>query len=466
MMSRPGQVALTCLVCLSLFILVDSFLVHGARGFDLGSNRGKPNIILILTDDQRADSLGVMPNVRRLLAARGVTFTNAFTTTSLCCPSRTSTLTGQYSRHTDVLSNWPPDGGAPAFHDGSTVATWLHRAGYTTGLVGKYLNQYELLGRRYIPPGWDEWDVYASQPELNYYGGYTLNENGSLVRYGTLPVDYSTPVLTRKAVQFLRTAPQPFFLYFAPNAPHLPSLPLPREKGRLKAAAVSEPPSYDEADVSDKPWGGGVRPFTPSIDRWLLRLHRHMLESLLPVDRSVDQIVTALEERDALANTMIVFTSDNGYMLGEHRLAEKGWPYEESIRVPLIIRGPWGASAARTDSHLVLNIDLAPTFASLAGVRPGLREDGSSLIPLLANRGTRWRDAFVVEYLGRQWNGGPPRFEAIRTERYLYVEYRNGWRELYDFSADPYELVNLAQGPGALALRSGLAKQLHALLAS
>jgi arylsulfatase A-like enzyme len=464
-MPRREWVAFASLFAALLFILSDAFWGQGARGFDRRSNRGKPNIVFILTDDERADSLGVMQNVRRLLAARGVTFTNAFVTTSLCCPSRTSILTGLYSRHTGVYSNRPPDGGAPAFHDRSTAATWLHRAGYTTGLIGKYLNRYPLLGRRYVPPGWDEWDTYASEPEINFYGGYTLNENGLLVRYGTLPVDYSTPVLTRKAVRFVQTAPQPFFLYFAPNAPHLPSLPSPRDRGRLRGTAIRVPPSFGEADLTDKPWGSGETPFTPAIDRRLLRLHRRMLESLLAVDRSVAQIVDTLKQRGALSNTIIVFTSDNGYLLGEHRLAEKGWPYDESIRVPLVIRVPW-ASRGRTDSHLVLNIDFAPTFAALAGIRPGLHEDGRNLVPLLAGRDPPWRGAFVVEYLGDQWDGGPPRFEAVRTERYLYVEYRNGWRELYDLKADPFELENMAQLPGTRALRSELSRKLHVLIGS
>ena len=219
----------------SLAVAADHYLgspAPSSRSFDFHH----PNIVFILTDDQRLDTLSFMPNVKELLAAHGVTFTNAFVTTSLCCPSRASILTGQYSRHTGVLSNVPPDGGAPSLRDASTVATWLHDGGYRTALVGKYLNAYNLLDGR-IPPGWDYWAAIDNDAERSHYYDFTLNENGRLVHYGTGPADYTTTVLGKLAAAFVENARPPFFLYLATVAPHDPAtippgakLPPPRDR--------------------------------------------------------------------------------------------------------------------------------------------------------------------------------------------------------------------------------------------
>jgi N-acetylglucosamine-6-sulfatase len=419
----------------------------------------RPNLILIVTDDQRWDTLWAMPNVRRLLGAHGVTFSNAFVTTSLCCPSRVSLLTGQYSRHTGVYdgTTWPPHGGAKAFDDRSSLATWLKDAGYTTALVGKYLNGYEALGSRYIPPGWDEWDAVAQSPEDRYFD-YTLNENGRLVHYGRGPSDYSTTVLTGHATRFIQAASDPFFLYLAPLAPHVPSTPAPGDEG---AFADLPPLGFVDPEAAGKPWAKQHPPLTAAQREAQVEVRRKMYRSLLAVDRSVAEIVAALEAKGLLDRTVIAFTSDNGYLWGEHRLTGKVWPYEESIRVPLVIRAPW-VFHSRVDDHLVLNIDIASTFARLAGIQPGLPQDGSSLLPLLGGRPASWREAFVVEYLGVDVPGLPPRFDAVRTERYLWIEYENGWRELYDVRNDPLEVTNLAgTRPG---LQHELARTLKALL--
>jgi N-acetylglucosamine-6-sulfatase len=425
----------------------------------------RPNFVVINTDDQRSDTLSTMSNVRRLLAGHGVTFTDSFVTTSFCCPSRASLFTGQYSRHTGVYSDGPPHGGAPAFDDRSTIATWLHTAGYTTGLVGKYLNDYALAhGPTYIPPGWDTFDTMVSEPMPRYYD-YTLNENGALVHYGRTPEDYSTSVESSLATGFIDRTTGPFFLYVAPAAPHAPAIPAPGDARAFPGLPAFSNPSVDEADVSDKPWAGrfgrlGVKALG-AVDS----LRARMLASLRAVDRMVGAIVGALQVHGELGNTVIVYTSDNGYLWGEHRLTGKIWPYEPSIRVPLVIRTPWGG-AARTDAHMALNIDTAPTLAQLAGVTPGLKVDGKSLVPLLRAAHVPWRTSFVEEYLGPQWLAKhiPPPFEAIRTERYLYVEYGNGWRELYDLAADPFELTNLAGRAGHAWLQRSLARALHRMI--
>ena len=424
----------------------------------------RPNLILIVTDDQRADTIRFMPNVRRLLATHGVTFRRFYVTTSLCCPARAGILTGQYARHTGVFDNVGPHGGANAFHDRSTIATWLSDGGYTTALVGKYLNGYSRFGRCYFPPGWSEWDALASEPEAHYFD-YPLNHDGTIQRYGNHPRDYSTSVLFRRGTSFALSAHQPFFLYLAPSAPHRPATQLPRDEGRFANLPPYRPPSFDEADVSDKPWGNQIPPLPTSEIHEIAGIREHMLESLQAVDREVAFLVRALRRAGRLNHTVIALTSDNGFLWGEHRLLSKVWPYEESTKVPLVVRVPW-LTRPRTDSHLVLNIDLAPTLAQLGGVKPGLPEDGRSLLPLLEGRRMPWRSAFTEEWLGRPSTevGAPPPFEALHTRRWMWVEYRNGWLELYDLRRDPYELNNLAQNPSTAGLRKRLSMELRRML--
>ncbi|MGZ4130010.1 MAG: sulfatase family protein [Actinomycetota bacterium] len=425
----------------------------------------RPNIVLILTDDQRFDTLGAMPNVRRLLGDHGITFPNAFVTTSYCCPSRASILTGLYSHHTGVLSDSPPDGGAPAFDDRSTIATWLSAAGYQTAFVGKYLNAYDELGPTYVPPGWDEWDAIVSEPIASRYYGYTLDENGRLVRYGSNDVDYSTAVLTRRALSFLGTTDAPFFLELAPIAPHRPAIPAPGDAGTFAGTTLTRSPSFDEANVSDKPWAPGRPPMPRRAIRFELGVRRSMLDALVEVDRSVAAVVDELRARGQLSNTVIAFTSDNGMLLGEHRIGGKLWPYEESIRVPLVVRSPW-IDHAVTDRRLALNIDLAPTFAALAGVTPASPVDGRSFANALHGRAdpTPWRTAFEIEYLGHEHPpGAPPDYRGVRTTRFVYVRYANGWCELYDLRSDPYELRNLAGEAGERRREAALSALLDRL---
>lgn len=422
---------------------------------------GPPNIVVIVTDDQRADTLWAMPNVRELLADEGVTFTNAFATTPFCCPSRASILSGQYSRHTGVIDGQYAPGGGASFRDGSSLATWLDDAGYDTALVGKYLNAFQADGVRYVPPGWDHWDALVSEPMVRYHD-YVLSRDGRLELYGRSPQDYSTTALGDIAAGFVERTRGPFFLYYAPVAAHLPAVPAPQDEGAFDDLDPHTPPSVGE-DVSDKPWAGEIPDGGP--DHELVRLRQ--LQTLLAVDRAVAGIVDAVERRGGLDRTVFVFTSDNGMLWGEHELHGKVWPYEESLRVPLVIRAP-GAAAGATDPHPVLNIDIAPTLAEFARVTPGIEVDGASLVPLLREPGADllWRTEFVAEFLGNVGPPGLPRYSAVRTEDHLYVEYENGWRELYDLTSDPYQIENLAGEPGSAALERELAGRLAALLSA
>jgi len=403
-----------------------------------------PSIVLILTDDQRWDTISVMPTVVRRLREIGVKFSNGFVVNPLCCPSRASLLTGQYSHSTGVYRNDPPHGGFPAFRDRSTIATRLHGAGYRTGLFGKYLNNYP---GDYIPPGWDRWAAFSVPNRSNgAYFGYSLNVDGAQRSFGTNADDYSTDVLARMAESFIENTRRPLFLYFAPYAPHptgplTGATPAPRHSGAFPDLKPYRPPSYNEADVSDKPaWVQALPRLTPSSGDDIDRLRQSQLRALLAVDDAVDRILDALAATGRLRNSMIVFLSDNGYMWGEHRLKGKGVPYEESIRVPFIVRYDPLVTRARRDGHLAVNIDLAPTFARLAGISAPWAE-GRSLLPLLGSRDVRWRKRFLVE----QAAGPILTYCTVRSRTFSYIAYRSGEEELYALKKDPYQLDNVAR---------------------
>jgi arylsulfatase A-like enzyme len=426
---------------------------------------GVPNLVLILTDDQWVSSLDEMPHVHELLATRGITFTNAFVTTPLCCPSRASILTGQYSHRTGVYDNKPPNGGAEAFRDRSSIATWLRKAGYTTSYVGKYLNGYKRVD--HVPPGWDDWhvgsglsDTGSGGIESAFFYNYVLNENGRKISYGDAPSDYLTTVLLRRSLEFIDRVRDPFFLVFAPLAPHAPAIPAPGDEERFVGEPPFRPRSFNEPDVADKPWGAKVPPLQPKAIEAIDRFRRMGLASLLSVDRAIAAIIDRLDKRGSLDNTVIVFTSDNGLLLGEHRLFQKTWAYEPSIRVPMIFRVPWQTSARR-DDHLVLNIDLPATLAELAGATPDLPQNGRSLLPLLRGKSTSWREEILIEYLGS--GPKPPRFNAIRTSRWKLIEYSDGSRELYDLKADPEELSSIAGQSRYRSIEQALIERLRTL---
>ncbi len=426
---------------------------------------GRPNIIVVLTDDQRWDTLSAMPTVEQKLVAHGVTFRNSFVVNSNCCPSRTSLLTGQYSHSTGVYKNLPPHGGFPSFRDSRTIATVLHGAGYTTALVGKYLNRYGVgtHDAHYVPPGWDHWTAFLGKTA---YYDYRLVDQGRVRHYGRAPSDYSTDVLAHKAVSFVAHARAPFFLEFTPFGPHDPATPPPRYKNAFQQFSWNTPPSFDERDLSDKP--AYIRKLSPLNQKQLgqaERFRRQQLAAARAVDDAVSALVKALEARHMLRTTMIVFASDNGVSWGEHQLiaARKLVPYEESIRVPLVIRyDPLMHARPREDGRLALNIDLGPTFAALTGrTMPGA--EGRSLLPLLAGRRPAWRHDFLVEHLVGQPQRDVPTYCAVRGERYKYVLYQTGEEELYDLQLDPGELENQASNPLLAPLKARLRSRLEQL---
>jgi N-acetylglucosamine-6-sulfatase len=440
----------------------------------------RPNVIVIETDDQTVRSMPVMTHVGELLAQHGVTFDNSLVSLPQCCPSRATLLTGQYAHNHHVLSNSPPSGGFQKLDGRNTLAVWLQRAGYYTALVGKYLNGYGQRDPRQVPPGWSEWFADTEATSYSYFD-YTINHDGSLVHVGRSDADYKTDYLTRAATRIIRArAPssRPFFMWVAFTAPHRGSsdrgegdesgpksaVPAPQDEGRFDDLPVPRPPSFNEADVSDKP--RAVRNLPPFSKRRLERVeerYRRQQESLLAVDRAVESIVDALDETGDLRHTVIAFTSDNGFFNGDHRFPSgKLLPYEPSIRVPLIIRGP-GIPQGQHRSQLVANIDLAPTIVALASARPGRVMDGLSLLPLARDAGLRPGRDLLLESGPEASREGVPPFSGIRGRHYVYVEYSDGERELYDLRRDPWELQNVASNPAYRSIRAALARRLRAL---
>lgn len=421
------------------------------------------NIVIILTDDQRYDTLQHMPKTQSLLGNAGVVFTNAVASTPQCCPNRATLLTGLYAHNTGVLGNALPNGGATVFTDTTTIATVLRSRGYRTGFFGKYLNGYSLKTPwPYVPPGWDDWHAFQN-PE---YYNYNLVENGALTSYGSNPQDYSTDVLSAKAVEFIRgtSSARPFLLYFAPYAPHGPATPAPGDIGSFGTFPPWRPPSYNEADVSDKPEWVRLLPAISSTSQEAAdAFYQKQLESLQAVDRSVEAIVHELSRTGRLGNTAIIYTSDNGLSWGEHRwLTRKRCVYEECIKVPMIIRAP--GIPARTEARLVSSVDIAPTIYSWARTSPPQTLDGQSLVPLLSNPAASWRTEVLLEFLAEHIPiTVPERYQAVRTERYVYAEYVNGDREFYDLQTDPYQLINSINNPAYTAVIADLGARLNAL---
>jgi N-acetylglucosamine-6-sulfatase len=446
-MSRVGRVLLLFGACLGLgFFLPPGEIERGSI-----EAADRPNIIFILTDDLDVASVSKVPSLKRYIADKGITFDNAFVTYPLCCPSRSTTLTGQYPHNHLVRGNAPPIGGYETFrelgHESSNLATWLDDAGYETALFGKYLNGYSNIASNHVPEGWDEW--YAP------VGATQVNQNGQLVTYeaGT----YLDDALSGLAQDFVRDQERkdtPFFLYLSVHAPHAPATPALRYEDLYEDMRAPRTPSFDEADVSDKPgWVRGLS-LDPAEEKRIDELYRKRLRTMAAVGEMIGGLLRTLEETGKLDNTYIVLTSDNGYHMGQHRLGlGKQAPYEEDIRVPLMIRGP-GVPEGVSRDEMVLNNDFAPTFANLAGLPPPDSVDGRSFVSLLdkaqGNDPASWRTAFEV----RHWEGkndepsyrsvtSVPSYRAVRTQRYLYVEYESGEHELYDLRKDPYELRNL-----------------------
>jgi arylsulfatase A-like enzyme len=482
-----------------------------------------PHIVMIMVDDLNVPMIdamltaGLLPNIKARFIDSGVRFGASFVTNSLCCPSRATYLTGRYSHNHGVLRNNPPGGSVTAFDDSSTIATWLSAAGYSTVHVGKYLNGYgnseeapatSPVNPSYIPPGWGDWHALVGQSAYQVFN-YKINHNGAVAQYGRTAADYQTAVLSDIAVNAIGQAlksGRPLFLNIATLAPHFETFTLwagivdgaqypdlwswyirpdPRDQFRKPSQwnyifqtltlLSQQKPSFNQADVTGMPAGLQKPLLTDSDITAVTRQFRMAAASMLAVDDLVGAVVRALGGQ--ARSTVFFFTSDNGYLYGEHRLGGKEVAYEESIRVPLYVAGS-GVVGARTVQAIVLSNDLAPTIAALAGATPSSPVDGRSLVSILA--GTTipadWRRRFLVEHLA-SGPAGVPTYAAVRTgdaDTYpsrLYAEYFANaqspsevtHRELYDLTADPFQIANQSTDPARAGELAALTQQLAAL---
>jgi N-acetylglucosamine-6-sulfatase len=448
--SQPSMKRTVARIVAAMLALVVSPLVAGpARG--AAAPTRPPDVILIITDDQRWDTMHYLPLTRAWLPT---TYTNGYVSNPSCCPSRTTILTSTYSQDNGVWSNGPPYGGWPAFEangwPGHTIADALHSDGYHTGLYGKFLNSWDGT----IPPGWDSFAAHLHSRAfpgagLAPYYDYTLRRlsGGTTtdVNYGDLPDDYSTTVIQQMATHFIRSTPddQPLFLYFAPPGPHSagggkPPIPAPQDvEARVQLRQFS--PNVNEPDVSDDPQYIAHRKM---LRNWTIRHWQKQAErTLISTDRAIDDIMGTIAATRDLSNTLVLFLSDNGFEIGSHRWKSKGVPYEEAIRVPMRARFDGRIPTGRQDA-LVNNLDIAPTIAEAAGVSFPTTDGESLLHPVL-------RTSFVIQ----GGTGSNHSFCGVHTNDAVYVKYVTGEEEYYNLASDPFELTNDPADPAAEPLR-------------
>jgi len=493
---------------------------------------GRPNILVVMTDDQAKADVAHMPNVKRLLAARGTSFADAVDSFPLCCPSRATFITGQYAHNHGVAGNFWPFGWYGMKNRGDILPAWLQNAGYRTAMIGKWLNGYGARDAHgEVPAGFDIWRGLLDVSAYDYFN-YVMNRNGKLKTWGDAefarklvefakietipnpgglqgvldrlhdlfgdapysywgthkPKDYSPDVtgeITEQLVRDERKSKKPFFIWWSPAAPHREDVattlmgrpgpdprPAPRYAAKSSRYKLPKPPSFNEADFADKP-SNMRKAATSMTDAQIDQLeldYEGRIGSLLAVDDHVKQLVATLRKTGQLENTLIVFVSDNGWLQGEHRITgDKFLPYEESLRIPLIVRGP-GVPAGRTVKGQVANIDFAPTLVDAANAKAGRTMDGVSLLPTIRDPRKRPRRTIEIEALAPLFEGDIPvnawdrPYKGVRTDRYTYVFYpETGEQELYDRRKDPYQLNNIGADPAYAQIKASLAKQLAKL---
>ncbi|MFC4782958.1 sulfatase family protein [Nocardioides sp. MAHUQ-72] len=460
---RPARLAVEFLLCLALVTTISWLVV--ARDDDHPpapspspapapvARPNAPNIVLVTTDDQTLADLRWMPRTRRILGGHGVTFSHALSPAPLCCPARAEIITGQLGQNNGVQFNRGPYGGYHVLREKkNTIGTWLQAAGYHTALVGKFLNRWNWEGR---PTGWTIWRGAV-------HGIYSYGDTAFATDTGTRTFTRNvTPVISGYTARFVRRLAAddaPFFIWASHVAPHLRranhsatvGLPLPTARYQHVLRGVRSPslskPSFDVAGRRPRPYPHRMRhplPRGPLQEEFTRRI-----QSLQDVDAAVARLVSVLRETHQLANTYILFTSDNAFLLGEHRLTGKNILFREALEVPLVVRVP-GARHGRTSSLPVTLTDLAPTILDLAGGTAGRPQDGRSFATVL--RGYRpgsWRDTQLVQAGNHRRRGPEPGwdFRGVRTRRYTYMLRIDDQRAfLYDRRTDPHEMVDVAR---------------------
>jgi N-acetylglucosamine-6-sulfatase len=503
-----------------------------ARPTDAGRD-GRPNILVVMTDDMAASDVAFMPNVQRLLAKKGTTFDNAITSFPLCCPSRATFITGQYAHNNGVYGNFAPYGWYGMADRDNTLPVWLDDAGYRTALIGKWLNGYGAVDvHGEVPAGFDTWRGLLDVSAYDYHN-FVMNQDGDLrtwgdpefarklVEFASIQVDpapdslatiygrleelfgprpysywgaenqedYSPDVtgkMTTKLVRKEGNKRKPFFIWWSPAAPHREDVATtlmgrpgmdPRPPARyvddVAGLTLPQPPSFNEPDIADKPSPveNAAAPLTQAQMEMLQLDYQGRAGSLMAVDDHVGNLVKTLRRTDQLRNTMIMFVSDNGWLQGEHRVTgDKFLPYEEALKVPLIIRGP-GVKKGATVAGQVSNVDFAPTLLDFADAKAERTMDGLSLLPTLRKPRKRPDRVLGIEAMAPLFPGGmipvnawDQPYTGVRTDQYTYVVWtQSGETELYDRAADPYQLDNVSGDSAYAAIEADLAAKLAAL---
>jgi N-acetylglucosamine-6-sulfatase len=508
-------------------------LLIGLSAAPASAATSDPNVILITTDDQTLKDMSALPTVSSTIGGSGVTFKKDYDSYPLCCPSRVTMLTGQYAHNHQVLGNGEPAGGYGRFlpKDSSTLPVWMRAAGYRTIHIGKMPNGYGFPGQTpldYVPPGWSEFYGYRTNDtnplplggtipcSPSSYFDFCLNEDPD-GRDGPLPVErveytgqgqYQTDVYRDKAVarigQHFQDHPgQPLFMEVMFFANHTPDLAAPRTAGANALAQLPKDKGFNEKDIKDKPkWlrKQAKNPMKNGLIADILQRHRERLDTLLAMNDAVGAIVNKLAAEGKLGSTDIIFTSDNGYSQGQHRIHQgKYVPYEPSSHVPLLMRGP-GIPAGTSSNELVMNVDIVPTILEIGHASPSIAVDGRSFLPIAKDprkhsrrpllletgdvTGTLARAsaanamgtsvATVTKKTGNLDQDPPasssigpglfaPRYKAIRTTRYLYVKWADSSRELYDMKSDPFQLDSKWKNARYKGVRKWIGKRLGPL---
>ncbi len=430
----------------------------------------KPNVIVIVTDDMREDDMAYMPNLQAMLVGKGIKFTEGYSVSATCCPARASILRGQYPQNSGVTR---VGDGFQRFHSSGkeldTLATQMRVGGYRTGLYGKYFVDYpQPDSPTYTAPGWEEWVAMGA---VKGFFDYEMVENGATVLYGSAPEEYATDVLSAKvqaSIALVKSDKRPLFLYVTPFAPHEPATPAPRHASLFSDLKAPRPPSFDEVNVTDKPtWIQALSRIDGAGKGQIDDLYRNRLRSLQAVDEMLGAMIAGLEAAGVMDNTYVLFSSDQGFTLGEHRIRYgKGNAYEETVSVPFVLRGP-GVAAGVTSSSTVLHTDIMPTLLDIASIAIPSYVDGRSLKPLFGGvEPTPWRTRFLIDHTDLpliETSYAPPSHRAVHTARYTYVDYPDtSEHEFYDRTLDPYQLTNTYATASSTTLQ-GLATDLEVL---
>jgi len=461
------------LIRLSLLILITGLTLAKGNA-QTKDNNARPNIIFILTDDYANNLVDFMPNLKAM-QQEGVTFSHYYVSNSLCCPSRSSIFTGKLPHNNGVQTNTKPNGGYEVYMDrGNAQESFcnaLQEKGYKTAMMGKFLNGY-LPGTHQPLPGWSDWFV-AGAGYRNF--DYDINSNGRLLHYGHAPQDYLTDVLASRTDSLIKAwKDHPFFIEIATFTPHGPFIPAPRHEKLFASEKAPRTPAFNkQADSTAPDWLRQLKPLgVKKIDR-IDNIFRNRLRCIMSIDEMLGIIRKVLNETGLSNQTYIFFSSDNGYHLGDYSMLQgKQTPFDIDIRVPLIACGPKVAKGSLQQA-IVSNIDLAPTFAAIAGTKLTSTPDGRDIQRLFLEQNTQkinWRKFAIIEHRRVDYDsndpdrqetedGRLPSYTALRFRNMLYVEYETGEISCYDVRNDPYELINMAT-----SLPEALKKKLHSIV--